>query len=292
LVDAIRRHVLSGKTLHADDTPVPALEPGRGRTKTGRLWTYVRDERPAGSDVAPAVWFAYSPDRQGKHPQHHLAHYEGILHADGYAGFNKLFETGKRLESACWAHLRRKFYEIYAAQASPLAATALSYIQQLYRIEASIRGKPPDERRRVRQARAGPVLDEVYQWLHATLSQIPRKSALADAIRYGLARWTALTRYRDDGCVEIDNNAAERALRCVALGRKNYLFVGSDRGGERAASLYSLIGSAKLNGLDPQAYLRHVLSSIATHPIHRIDELLPWNMVADDEPVTGEQTAA
>lgn len=280
LVEAIRRHTLSGKTLHADDTPVPVLEPGRGRTKTGRLWTYVRDERPAGSDVPPAVWFAYSPDRQGKHPQRHLAHYAGVIHADGYAGFNKLYDTGERLESACWAHLRRKFYEVHQAQASPLAATALNYIQQLYRVETAIRGKPPDERRRVRRARAGPVLDDFYRWSHATLTRIPRKSVLAEAIRYGLTRWAALMRYRDDGRVEMDNNAAERALRCVALGRKNYLFAGSDTGGERAATLYSLVGSAKLNGLDPQAYLHRVLSCIATHPINRIDELLPWNLVS------------
>lgn len=277
LVEAVRRHTLAGHTLHADDTPVPVLSPGLGRTKTGRLWTYVRDERPAGSDIAPAVWFVYSPDRQGKHPQSHLAPYQGAIHADGYAGFNKLF-VDKRFEVACWAHVRRKFYEIHEAHGGELAENALKTIQQLYQIEAQMRGRPPAERRHWRQARASPLLAVFHQWLHTTLSQVSRKSALAEAIRYALGRWPALNRYCDDGCLEIDNNAAERALRCVALGRKNYLFVGSDSGGERAAALYSLLGTAKLNGLDPQAYLTHVLENIASYPINRVDELLPWNV--------------
>ncbi len=278
LVAAIRRHVLAGSTLHADDTPVPVLSPGNGRTKTGRLWTYVRDERPAGSDIPSAVWFAYSPDRKGQHPQTHLADFQGAVHADGYAGFNKLYANGERYEVACWAHVRRKFYEIHESHASPLAASALHTIGQLYRIEKTLRGKPPDQRRQWRRSRAGPMLDDFHQWLQSTLNQVPRKSVLADAIRYTLTRWRALVRYCDDGHLEIDNNAAERALRCVALGRKNYLFVGSDAGGERAATLYSLIGTAKLNGLDPLAYLHHVLSVIAGHTINRIDELLPWNL--------------
>ena len=289
LVDAIRRHTLAGKTLHADDTPVPVLSPGKGRTRTGRLWTYVRDERPAKGDAAPSVWFAYSPDRQGQHPRRHLASYQGAIHADGYAGFNRLFETERRLEVACWAHVRRKFYDLYIAQDSPLASIALDYIQQLYRVERTIRGQPPDERKRWRQSRAGPILDELFQWLQSTLTQVSRKSALAEAIRYALTRWTALTRYRDDGCLEIDNNAAERALRAVALGRKNYLFVGSDTGGERAEALYSLIGTAKLNGLDPEGYLRHVLDCIAAHPVNRVDELLPWRI---EWPTPGAKPAA
>ncbi len=183
-------------------------------------------------------------------------------------------------------HVRRKFYEIHEAQASPLAARALDYIRRLYGVERQIRGKPPDERRCWRRSRAGPILDELYRWLQSTLVQVSRKSALAEAIRYALARWVALTRYRDDGHLEIDNNAAERTLRAVALGRKNCLFVGSDKGGERAAALYSLIGSAKLNGLDPAAYLRAVLERIAEHPINRIDGLLPWNVKAQLDQTT------
>ena len=278
LVEAIRRHVLAGATLHADDTPVPVLAPGRGRTKTARLWTYVRDERPAHGDSAPAVWFAYSPDRKGVHPQRHLQAFHGTLHADGYAGFGKLFASEQIVESACWAHARRKLYEVHQAQGSPLAAAALAQIAALYAVEAEIRGHPPDTRRAVRQARAGPILKQLHAWLDNILTQVPRKSGLAEAVRYALGRWAALTRYRDDGHLEIDNNAAERALRPVALGRKNYLFAGSDSGGERAAAMYSLIGSAQLSGLDPEAYLRHVIGCIGEHPINRVDELLPWNV--------------
>ncbi len=280
LVEAIRRHVLAGATLHADDIPVPVLAPGRGQTKTARLWTYVRDERPAHGEAAPAVWFAYSPDRKGVHPQNHLRSFRGTLHVDGYAGFGKLFISPQINESACWAHARRKLYEVHQAQGSPLAATALTYISELYAIEAEIRGRPPDVRLAVRHARAGPVLVRLQAWLDHILLQVPRKSGLTEAVRYALGRWTALTRYCDDGQLEIDNNAAERALRPVALGRKNYLFAGSDNGGERAAALYSLIGTAQLNGLDPEAYLRHVIGCIGEHPINRVDELLPWN-VAD-----------
>ncbi|MEE4146290.1 MAG: IS66 family transposase [Halieaceae bacterium] len=290
LVEALRRHTMAGNTVHADDTPVPVLAPGNGRTRTGRFWTYVRDERPAGSDAPPAVWFAYSPDRQGIHPQSHLADFRGTIHADGYAGFNRLFD-GTRQEAACWAHVRRKFYEIQQAQDSPLASTALDYIQTLYRVEEQIRGKPPDDRRQARQARAGPVLTGLKQWLDATLTRVSKKSELAKAIRYALGRWQALLRYRDDGGLEIDNNAAERALRGVALGRKNYLFVGSDRGGEWAAAVYSLVGTAKLNGIDPQAYLTHVLDRIGSHAINRVDELLPWH-VADQLTSGDKETAA
>jgi transposase len=277
LVDAIHRHVVGGDTLHADDTPIPVLDPGRGRTKTGRLWTYVRDEQPWQGQAPPAVWFAYTPNRQGQHPQHHLRHFSGVVHADGFAGFNALYANGCR-EAACMAHVRRKFYDIHEAKASPLAIEALAFIRQLYQVEEPIRGKPPDARRRRRQQMAVPILAAFKDWLAHTLMQVSQKSELAKAIRYALSRWAALTRYCEDGRIEIDNNAAERALRGVALGRKNYLFAGSDQGGERAAALYSLIETAKLNDLDPMAYLRHVLSVIGTHPINRIDQLLPWQI--------------
>ncbi len=292
LLQAVRRHTLAGSTLHGDDTPVPVLAPGRGRTKTGRLWSYVRDERPAGGESPPSVWFAYSADRKGEHPRRHLAHYRGIVHTDGYAGFKGVFDARVRVEAGCWAHVRRKFYDLHVAQASPLAATALDYIQQLYQVEATIRGRPPDERRRERHAHAAPILEVFHDWMQTTLNQVSRKSGLAGAIRYALGRWPALTRYRDDGRIEIDNNAAERALRAVALGRKNYLFAGSDPGGERAAALYSLIGTARLNGLDPLAYLREVLERIATHPINRIDELLPWSRAAGVDASMAEKAVA
>ena len=278
LVEALRRYVMAAGKLHADDTPVPVLSPGNGKTKTGRLWTYVRDDRPAGDRAAPGVWFAYSPDRKGEHPERHLEKFRGTLQADAYAGFNQLYENGRIQQAACWAHVRRKFYDLEQAHASPVAREALVRIGALYGIEETIRGKPPDERRAVRQAQSKPLLDSLRQWFEATLSKLSRKSETTVAIRYALSRWDALVRYIEDGHIEIDNNAAERSLRGVALGRKNYLFAGSDTGGQRAAVIYSLIGSAKLTGLDPEAYLREVLTRIADYPINRIEELLPWNI--------------
>ena len=283
LVEALARYVVASPYLHGDDTPVPVLEPGRGTTKTGRLWTYVRDGRPWTDSAAPAVLLRYSPDRKGERPESHLKRFSGVLHADGYAGFDRLYQDQRIREAACWAHVRRKFYEIYESNGSPLAAEALGRIAKLYEIEAAIRGRPPDERVSVRGARAGPLLEQIKAGFEATLAKVSTKSALASAIRYALTRWTALTRYRDDGRIEIDNNTAERALRAVALGRKNYLFAGSDAGGERAAAIYSLIGTAKLNGLDPEAYLREVLTRIAEHPINRIEELLPWHLARESQ---------
>jgi transposase len=289
LVKTLRQYVLEARKLHGDDVPVPVLAPGNGKTKTGRLWTYVRDDRPAGSTDAPAVWFAYSPDRKGEHPANHLASFRGTLQADGFAGFNRVYEKGI-IEAGCWAHVRRKFYDLHEAHASPIAAEALHRIAALYGIEKEIRGRPPEERQRVRNERTRPLLEALHAWFQASLPKLSRKSEMSRAIHYALGRWPALVRYCADGGVEADNNAAERALRAVALGRKNYLFAGSNAGGERAAAIYSLIGTAKLNGIDPEAYLSTTLARIADHPIHRIKELLPWNLIGqrtDAAVVTG-----
>jgi transposase len=292
LLGALADYVMSADKLHADDTPIPVLAPGTGKTKTGRLWTYVRDDAPSGSTDPPAVLFRYSPDRKGERPREHLKAFRGILQADGYAGFQGLYDREREplIEAACVAHARRKFFDLHAAADSPVAREALERIGALYQIETEIRGQPPDVRRAERQARALPLLQDLHEWLHATARKVSKKSELAGAIRYSLSRWTALTRYCDDGRIEIDNNAAERALRAVALGRKNFLFAGSDAGGERAAAFYSLIGTAKLNGLDPEAYLREVFTRIAEHPINRIEELLPWNLAA--APLTAIKSAA
>jgi len=278
LTNALRDHVFAADVVHADDTPIPVLAPGHGKTKTGRLWTYVRDERPAAGQAAPAVWFTYTANRNGEHPQHHLRDFTGILQADGYAGFSKLYKGGQVLEAACWAHARRKFVDLYELHKSTIAKEALDRIGELYAIEKEIRGRSPDQRRAVRQERSGPLLEAMYVWLGQTLKTLSQKSATAKAIAYALTRWDALQRYCDDGRIEIDNNAAERALRCVALGRKNFLFAGSDGGGQSAAAFYSLLGSAKLNGHNLEAFLRDVLARIGEHPINRIAELLPWNV--------------
>nr|WP_321943923.1 IS66 family transposase [Paraburkholderia tropica] len=280
LVETLRRHVMSATKLHADDTPVPVLAPGNGKTKTGRLWVYVRDDR-ASADMTPAaVWFAYTPDRKGIHPQQHLESFKGRLQADAYGGYQAIYETGRVTEAACWAHARRQFYELHAARPNALNTEALERIGALYRIEETIRGKPPDERSAYRRQHARPLLDRFHAWLTTTLEMLSRKSDTSRAILYTLNRWEALTRYCDDGQLEIDNLPVERALRGVAIGRRNYLFAGADSGGERAAAIYSLIGTAKLNGIDPEAYLRFVLARIADHAINRIDELAPW-VVAD-----------
>jgi transposase len=278
LVDAIRRYALAATKLHADDTPIPVLAPGNGKTKTARLWTYVRDDRPSGSNEPAAVWFAYTPDRKGIHPQAHLAKFTGILQADAFAGFNVLFESGEIREAACWAHARRKYFDLHHARPSALTKEALDRTGALYVIESEIRGKSPQQRRKVRQERSLPLIRDFEAWLRTTLLKLSRKSDTAAAIMYSLNLWPALKLYCDDGAVEIDNSAAERALRGVAIGRRNYLFAGSDRGGERAAAMYSLIGTAKLNGIDPEAWLRYVFTHVADHPVNRIEEFLPWNL--------------
>jgi transposase len=282
LAEAVGRHVRAGQVLHADDTTVPVLAPGTGKTRTGRLWVVVRDERPFGSDIPPAAYYRYSPDRKGIHAQALLGRCRGFLHADGYAGFDSLYRPTTPhgepplIEVACWSHVRRKFYDIHHASASPIALQALERIAALFVIETSVRGHAPDRRLAARVQYARPLLDEVKRFLQGSLKRISGKSPLAGAIRYALTRWNALLRYLADGRLEMSNNAAERGMRVPVLGRKNYLFCGSDTGGQRAACVYTIVESAKMSGINPQAYLTDVLGRIADHPIHKIDALLPW----------------
>lgn len=282
LVDAFAAEIMASDTLHVDDTPVPVLAPGAGKTKTGRLWVYVRDERPFAGARPPAALFRYSPDRKGEHPRTHLKAFTGVIHADGYAGFNELFAGNRITEAACWAHVRRKFFDVHAATGSPIAKQALDRIGQLYKIDKTIAGLPPDVRRGERQQRSKPIAEALAAWAETTLRRLSRKSELAKAFRYMRSRWKALLRCFGDGRLALDNNPAERALRCVAIGRKNYLFAGSDAGGHRAAAIYSLIETAKLNGRNPQHYLADVLARIADHPARQIADLLPWNWTPAD----------
>jgi transposase len=279
LVEAVGAHVMAADRVHADDTTVPVLDPGRGKTKTGRLWCYARDDRPFAGTAAPAVLYCFSPDRKGEHPRRHLVRFHGILQADGYAGYAGLYER-EVTEAACWAHARRKFFDVHAATQSPLALEALQRIAALYEIEATIRGRPADARLAARTAQSTPLFTALRSWLEKTQARISGKSDLAGAIRYTLSRWQALTLVLRDGRACIDNNAAERSMRPMCLGRKNWLFAGSDAGGERAAAIYSLTETAKLNALDPEDYLRQVLERIAEHPVKRIHELLPWNLAS------------
>jgi transposase len=281
LGEALATHVLGAEKLHGDDTPVPVLDPGRGKTKTGRLWVYLRDDRNWGNKSPPAALFRYSPDRKGARPKAHLADFKGHLQADAYAGYNRLYDGGGITEVGCWAHARRKVFDVHEATGSPIAAAALARIGALYEIERRIRGRPPDERLAVRRKETAPLLSDLKTWLEAQLAKLPPRSSLAAAFRYALAHWTALTRYSADGRLEIDNNLAENALRPLALGRKNWLFAGSDAGGERAALFYSLIVTCRLNGIDPCAYFRDVMARIADHPINKIETLLPWKWAAE-----------
>jgi transposase len=276
-------NVFASNKLFADDTPIPVLDPGRGRTKTGRLWVYARDDRPwAGPDPPAAVYF-YSPDRKAERPASHLESFQGVLQVDGYAGFETLATNGHIVLAACWAHARRKFYEFHQATGSPIAAEALRRIAELYAIEKEIRGRSAMERQGMRDSRSRPLVDAMKPWLEYQLSRVPNRGGLAEAIRYALARWPALCRFLDDGRIELDNNPVERAIRPVALGRKNHLFAGSDGGGERWAIVASLLATAKLNDVEPYAYLRDVLERMTHgHPMSRLDDLLPWNWKASN----------
>jgi len=285
LAEKIGEHVMAGKMIHADDTPVKVLAPGRGTTKTGRFWAYLRDERPHAGPAPPAVFYQFTPDRKGEHCRAHLAAFTGQLHADGYSGFAQLYERagakpGPIIEIGCWSHARRGFFDVFDSNGSPIAKEALEKIGVLFDIERPIAGKPPDVRQQVRAELAEPRLAELAAWLDQQLQRIPGRSELAKAIRYARSRWDALTRYIKDGRLEISNNAVENALRCIGIGRKNWLFLGSDSGGQRAATFYTIIRTCVLNGVEPEAYLREVLACIGEHPINRIDELLPWNFAA------------
>ncbi len=275
LADAISRHALAGQAIFADDTPLELQAPGTGRTKTARIWTYVRDERPWLGPDPPAAWYMFTIDRKGQHPATHLAGYRGWAHADGDSGFNELYRSGSSREVACLAHIRRKFVDIIQSQTSPIAEETIKRIAGLYGVEKQARGKPPERRVELRQAYSRPILDELETWLQNQLPRLSGKSELAKAVRYALTRIKKLRPHLDHGHLEADNNCAERAMKSVALGRKNDLFVGADGDGKAAAIAYTLIETAKLNGIDPQVRLTDILARIADHEINKIDELLP-----------------
>ena len=293
IFERLEAHVFAAERLHGDDTTVPVL--ATGQTRTGRLWVYGRDDKPFGGQAPPAAVFYYSRDRAGEHPQQHLRSYAGILQADAYAGYNKLFEPdrspGPITEAACWAHSRRKFFELADIESnalrkakrkapaviSPIALEAVRRIDALFDIERAINGLSADERRAVRQAQSAPLVAELQTWMREQRAKLSRGNDVAKALDYMLKRWPQFSGFLEDGRICLTNNAAERALRGIALGRRSWLFCGSDRGGQRAAIMYSLIVSCKMNGVDPQAWLADVLARIAEHPANRLDALLPWN---------------
>ena len=287
LVELIRRHVLAAARVHGDDTTVPVL--AKGKTVTGRLWTYVRDDRPFGGADPPAAVYAYSRNRDGEHPRRHLAGYGGILQADAFAGFNALYEPSRKpgpiTEAACWSHARRKFFVLADVAKAPRALEAVRRIDALFDVERTLNGLPEARRLALRQEHAAPLVRELEAWLRHERARLSRHNDVAKAMDYLLKRWPAFTHFLDDGKICLTNNAAERALRRIALGRRSWLFAGSDRGGDRAAAIYTLIATAKLNDVDPQAWLEDVLrriadhpaSRIADHPASRIADLLPWN---------------
>ena len=289
----IEAHVLAADRLHGDDTTVPVM--AKGKTDTARLWVYVRDDRPFAGPAPPAALFHYARDRRGEHPRAHLATWSGILQADAYSGYNALYaasrQPGPVHEAGCFAHARRKFFELADVEGAarkksrgersgtifPIALEAVQKLDALFDIERSISGRSPAERLAARRKHSAPLMDDLYGWLQVQLAKLSRNHDLARAINYMLRRWPAFTRFLDDGRVCLSNNAAERVLRCVPLGRKAWLFCGSDRGGDRAAVLYSLIQTANLNDVDPQAWLADILARIADYPAQRLDALLPWN---------------
>lgn len=279
--DRIAAHVMAAERVFADDTVLPVLDPGRGRTRTGRLWVYARDDRTWGGADPPAVLYHYSPDRRGERPAVHLERFQGILQVDGYVGFEPLALRGDIALAACWAHTRRKFYEVHQAAGSPIAQDVLRRIAALYAIEAEIRGSTAAVRQAARAARSRPIVEALKPWLERQLTLLPKRSGLAEAVRYTLTRWSALCRFLDDGQIDLDTNTVERAIRPVTLGRKNHLFAGSEGGAVRWATIATLINTAKLNAVDPNAWLSDVLTRFSEgHPVALIDDLLPWNWAA------------
>jgi transposase len=290
LAEAIGAYALRHGIIWTDDTPIAVLAPGRGRTRQGRFWVYAIDPRPWKGHGPPAAFYRYSPDRKGARPRGHLEHFEGWLHADGYTGYDALArprgnQPPQVIHVACWAHARRKLFEVFEATKSPIAEEALKRISALYAVEAEINGKSADTRRAERQARSKPLVDDLHDWMLTQRRRLSGKSTLGKAIQYALNRWEALARYLEDGRLSIDNNLAERLLRGIALTRKNFLFLGSNAGGDRAAIIYTVAETAKLNGLDPEAYIAALLDRLARgHTINRIDELLPWNFTPTASP--------
>ena len=283
LVEKIKEEIFSSSHIHGDDTVIKVLAPGDGKTKTGRLWVYVRDSKSYGDNkTPPAICYFYSPDRKAKRPEAHLKDFKGVLHADAYAGYNNIYESGEVLEAACWAHARRKFYEAAViAHTSDLAGYALEQISSLYEIEAAIRKEKPEIRKKLRKEKSLIIINDLMTWMKKSYKKLPRSSPTAKAIQYALNLEVELKRYTDDGKIEIDNNIAERAMRIVAIGRKNYLFAGSDEGGQFAANIYTLTETAKANNISPYKYIEKVLSSLQDHKANKIHELLPWNIKID-----------
>lgn len=278
IVTRIREEGLKAAKIHSDDTPVPMLVPGKGKTAQARLWVYAVDDRASGTATPALIWYKFTPDRSGIHPQSELKDFKGLLQADGYAGYEKLYTSNRIREVACWAHFRRKIFEQHQSSSTPLTTDLLERIAGLYRIEDDVRGQPPDIRHQHRQEHSKPQVEALRSVIDDALRRLSPKSAMAKALIYGRKRWHALTLFLDEGIAEIDNNIAERAMRTVALGRKNWLFAGSKAGGERAAAIYSVIETCKLNGVEPQAYIADVIEKIAGDwPASRWDELMPWN---------------
>ena len=293
IVEAIGRHVLAAARIHADDTTVPVL--AKGKADTARLWTYVRDDRPFGGADPPAAAFRYSRSRSGAYPREHLVTYGGIMQADAYAGYNDLYDGRRQpspiVEAACWSHGRRKLFDLAKLTKAPIAVEAVRRIDTIFAIERTINGQAPTERLAVRQAQSRPLIEDLGTFLREKRTLLSAKSEVAKAISYILNRWTAFTRFLDDGRICLSNNAAERALRGIAIGRRNWTFCGSDAGGHRAAAIYTLIETAKLNDVDPQAWLADVLARLPDHPAKRLDELLPWNWKASRPGISMAQAA-